>query len=326
MKYIIAVDGNDASRHATAFVRSFVRPTDSICAFCAAKQNTPTDGIIQSAMNLFSHLPASQRSAVVEPGSDLVDGLRRASTEVDVVVCGSRGHNQLKRSILGSVSTEIVAGQTVGATLVVHQPPLDYGQSYLLCVDGSDYSRRAAQVLTQILQPEDVVVIWYGFIPPALLVLRDDQLIRNANYGTVWEGMEKRGIYFVEEAVQTLIDSKTIHPQNIFSKVDACADPKSDVIAFADINNIKTLVVGAKYLQVGPARRPALSSFVSHLIHNATKHAVLVVKGMGSGDPLNRSSSSDYFGSPERGASDYAPSPSRTVSCPTTPNHEGEAP
>jgi nucleotide-binding universal stress UspA family protein len=58
-------------------------------------------------------------------------------------------------------------------------------------------------------------------------------------------------------------------------KIEGSNEPRDAAIEFADTNHLKTIVCGSRGL--GAIQRLVFGSFSTHMMHNATQHAVLVV-------------------------------------------------
>eukprot|EP01012_Entosiphon_sulcatum_P056610 TRINITY_DN80306_c0_g1_i1.p2 TRINITY_DN80306_c0_g1~~TRINITY_DN80306_c0_g1_i1.p2 ORF type:complete len:273 (+),score=45.44 TRINITY_DN80306_c0_g1_i1:32-850(+) len=271
MKFLVAVDGSEHSQNAVAYAKTLVRTGDTVVAYTSAKAGT--DGtLLATTLTQFSVSDEAKLSH--KDDGDPREGIPEIAKvhDVDIIVLGSRGLGAIRRSILGSVSTTVVHSAE-RSCLVVHHPQLEGAQSYQLCIDGSPASKKATELLLQLLNPEDLVVVWYGYIPPPLMITAGTAVCRNPNYETETATIRSAASDAVEEICAIL--APKLNPEHLVRRIIACNDPRDDAVAFADLNNIKCLVCGTR--NMGALKRLALGSFSTHLIQNALKHAVLVV-------------------------------------------------
>jgi nucleotide-binding universal stress UspA family protein len=278
MKYLVAVDPSEHALNAAEFVRQFSRQGDHVVLYTAGK-GTSVDGTdaAECGRTFATKLGEPSVKVVVETKTDPRDGIVNFSrtNDVDMIIVGSRGNGILKRTVLGSVSTDVLHNSDV-PVMVVHHPQLSGVQSYLVCVDGSESSHRSLQFVGRLATAECHVVLYAAFVPPAVMIAAGNVVARNPNYDYELRSLHDNCLKLLDDAKQVLKTSAPhLKSDNIIEKIDAAFEPRQAVIDFADRNNIKVLVCGTR--GHGSMKRLVFGSFSSHLIHDATKHAVLVI-------------------------------------------------
>eukprot|EP00906_Rhabdomonas_costata_P010909 RCo015348 len=275
MKFLVGVDGSEHAIGATLYLKTLLRPSDEVVVYTASKTGSVDPAVTAKAKSVFADTGAQlevQEDSKVDPREGIRDCASKKN--VDIVVVGSRGQGVLKRAFLGSVSSDVA--QTQGrSVLIVHRPELERNRTFMICADGSETILRATRMLTNILKPDDHVVIYTGFIPPPLMVATGRVVLRNPQYEQELLEAQERALGCVDEVRQALLEATVLPANNIATKVEGSNEPRDAAIEFADTNHLQTIVCGSRGL--GTIRRLLFGSFSTHLIHNATKHAVLVV-------------------------------------------------
>eukprot|EP01012_Entosiphon_sulcatum_P068785 TRINITY_DN991_c0_g1_i1.p2 TRINITY_DN991_c0_g1~~TRINITY_DN991_c0_g1_i1.p2 ORF type:complete len:277 (+),score=69.17 TRINITY_DN991_c0_g1_i1:48-878(+) len=275
MKYLVAVDGSEHSEYAVQFLRQLLRPDDTVAVYTSGKPGHVDTGAVDKAIRTFDKLPEDHKKGHLDT-KDPREGIVATANEhdIDIIVCGSRGNSALKRSVLGSVSTDVMHN-CERPVLVVHHLQLEGDRSWMLCVDGSEYGRKAAQLLSRLVQEGDQVVLWYGFTPPPLMVPAGRIIVKNPNFEEELRELEKAAHEATTAVKEILLRDGVLKPENIFVKLEACTEHRDAALEFADANGIKCLVCGTRGL--GTVKRVVFGSFSTYLVQHATKHAVLVV-------------------------------------------------
>eukprot|EP01012_Entosiphon_sulcatum_P066220 TRINITY_DN95341_c0_g1_i1.p1 TRINITY_DN95341_c0_g1~~TRINITY_DN95341_c0_g1_i1.p1 ORF type:complete len:275 (+),score=42.69 TRINITY_DN95341_c0_g1_i1:26-826(+) len=266
MRFLLAVDGSESSAHATEFVNSLVRPGDFVIVYTS--RPVPGSTVLEAGVAQVK-LPAAEKSGhadVHDPREGVVQMASEA--ECDLVVCGSRGHGLLKRSLLGSVSSSIVSN-CQRPVLVVHGPLLESQNTWLLCADATEGTKHAATLLAKIAQPADEIVLWHGVVPPPLV---------SADQGFAWQELlqatEAEAARTLQSVREVLV-AGGVAAEQISTKVEAAAEPRDAALDFAEAKNVKAIVCGSRGL--GAVQRFVFGSFSSYLAQHA-KQAVLVVR------------------------------------------------
>jgi nucleotide-binding universal stress UspA family protein len=277
MKALLAVDGTPASSHAADFLVHFMKQGDRVVVYHAAKSDEEdylTRGI---ALKCSKAVGEEGVFAVTEYSKNVVQGILTTAKreEVDLIVLGSHEKGAIKRAFLGSKSTDIMhlAHRPV---LIVHQPPREERNSFLLCYDGTDSSKAALDFLAKFARNGDLVSIFCSFIPPPLTVAAGNVAMRNPTYFSDLKEMTDRATLLLRDAKHRFrAHAPQMAEADIHLHVAASEDPEREAVRYADQNNFKTLVCGTH--GHGAAHRLLLGSFSDDLIHEAHNHAVLVV-------------------------------------------------
>eukprot|EP00999_Lentomonas_sp_LEN2_P000099 NODE_1096_length_1016_cov_67.953881_g1051_i0.p1 GENE.NODE_1096_length_1016_cov_67.953881_g1051_i0~~NODE_1096_length_1016_cov_67.953881_g1051_i0.p1 ORF type:complete len:307 (+),score=87.01 NODE_1096_length_1016_cov_67.953881_g1051_i0:86-922(+) len=277
MKYLVAVDGSEASQHAIDYAAQLVKGEDSVWFYTSSKTGQVDDSpLAKGKAALSGKIPDTNVDGVGEAKTDPREGIVNFAKAkgVDAIIMGSRGQGIVKRALLGSVSTDVLHNSEI-PVVVVHHPQAEGANSWLVSVDGSECSNRSLEFAAKMMQSTCHVVLYSSFIPPPVMIAAGNVVARNPNYDSELKQCTQAAIELLNAAKAKLVATGAVPADNILEKVDAAFEPRQAVIDFASNNNIKTIVCGSR--GHGAVKRFVFGSFSSHLIHEAGKHAILVV-------------------------------------------------
>jgi nucleotide-binding universal stress UspA family protein len=176
---LAATDGSHPARAAVAAAVGFPWPTGASGHGILARARLPrrgwprsvTSAIDQSELRaalaarraLRRRWPDAEVAVVDRPA---VDGILAEATRLRarVVVVGARGHGALSRLVLGSVSLGVVRRARVPVLVV--KRPLSVTR-FVIGVDGSAHSRRAAELVADFAAPDGGAVTLVAVLEPA---------------------------------------------------------------------------------------------------------------------------------------------------------------
>ena len=149
---------------------------------------------------------------------------------------------------------------TPGTSLVVVPPgwTMDdgHGQHLMVCVDGSAASRTAVRKLTQVLQPQDHVVLFSAYAPPPGEAFAQ-QLRRNLSQCKEW----------TQDCLQLLNEAAIIPTSHIVIQVHCSDHPAESCLRFAAQLGVSTIVCGTGgSLQLGSFNRWTLQGTVDQAV------------------------------------------------------------
>eukprot|EP00999_Lentomonas_sp_LEN2_P003141 NODE_990_length_1073_cov_60.719873_g946_i0.p1 GENE.NODE_990_length_1073_cov_60.719873_g946_i0~~NODE_990_length_1073_cov_60.719873_g946_i0.p1 ORF type:complete len:277 (+),score=60.47 NODE_990_length_1073_cov_60.719873_g946_i0:92-922(+) len=275
MKYLVAVDGSEHSGHAVDYLKGLAKADDSIVVYACSKQANFDGASAGPAVESLKAV-AANTSLIAEGGTDPREGILACAKKesVQLIVTGSRGQGMIKRALLGSVSTDILHNSDI-PVVVVHHPPYEGTNSWVIAVDGSDECKKALNFTKQLLKPEDHVVLYAAFVPPPLMISTGRLVRRNPHYEAALKEETETAEKVLKYAKELLLTDSSFPEGNVVMRGEAAFEPREAVIEFANKNAIRTVVCGTRGM--GSVKRAVFGSFSSHLIHCAEKHAVLVV-------------------------------------------------
>jgi nucleotide-binding universal stress UspA family protein len=128
--------------------------------------------LLEQAEEVLSAAGLSNIQKIIEPTTDP----RKAITEIaeakfaQCVIMGTRGLSAMKRYMMGSTS-EFVLHHVHDAVCIVHNwQPVGDRLNYMVCVDGSAHSQRAANRVASMVRSGDSVTLFHAFpAPPKIL-------------------------------------------------------------------------------------------------------------------------------------------------------------
>lgn len=278
MRYLLAVDGSEHATQATSFLRRVLRPCDFVVVYTAGKPGAVNGRLVEQALASFENLPEENKAGHIDTAKEAREGIVQVAKEkeVDVVVCGSRGVGMLRRNLLGSVSNSVLH-ESEKNVLVVHRGlPAEGTPKWMVCVDGSAHSKRAVHLLARLAANTDHILLWAALIPPTPYVAPPGQVaLCNPQYDTQLKEFERAAATAIHDA-RAILEQEGFHHDRIVGKIELCTDPRDAALDFADANGAHCIVCGCRGM--GTVARLVFGSFSSHLVQNAEKHAVLVVR------------------------------------------------
>eukprot|EP00667_Euglena_gracilis_P014405 EG_transcript_14919 len=198
------------------------------------------------------------------------------SLGVDIVVCASNNDTPfLMRSFTWSTSDYALHHCPNHAVLIIHKLQMERECRYLLCIDGSEQSHRAAELLSRLVTAEDVVAVYAAYEPPPVMIAAGRSLMKNLRYEAECQELHTLAMHQIATAKAILEQNNPGLRLNVRGFVEASKSPCKAAIEFAASNNIQIIVCGSRGLST--TQRMVLGSFSTYLAGHATQHAVMVV-------------------------------------------------
>jgi nucleotide-binding universal stress UspA family protein len=274
MRILLATDGSEYSENAAKFLtRINWSSQDSILVFHAIyalpfpedlkfhfdtlkslkKQIAPK--ILDSAVNILKPVQAGISVEISEfaPGECTPDEciMKAArSSNADLIAMGARGIKGITSAFLGSVTRLVATHSPLPVLAVKGDEKRSPGpMKILLAVDGSVYSRAAAEFLSSIPFPNDaqvtiLQVITSGFsdMPERFTMEINDQIKETVASARTREFAESERIL---EEVRKLLHKK-FSAVSVLSKV---GDPSTEIVSSATSRNMDIIAVGCRGLR-----------------------------------------------------------------------------
>jgi nucleotide-binding universal stress UspA family protein len=147
----------------------------------------------------------------------------------------------------------------------------------LVCANGSEQSQRAAAFVGKLIKSGDSITIYAGFVlPPLTMAHRNGEKSYELEMQACTEKAKTYVLVAKEILLQNCNGNLIDNDDNIREFIEGSNDPRTAVIAFAGKMGCHTIACGSRGL--GIVKGALLGSFSTHLVQNATHHAVLVVQ------------------------------------------------
>jgi nucleotide-binding universal stress UspA family protein len=292
MRVLLATDGSRSASAAATFVAERRWPDDTRIEVLGVMDAvtllpplfTPTPGDVQpledalqdqlstvtrdTAAYLEAHgLQARATVLTGRPVDTIID--EAVASAADLVVCGSRGHGELRSLVLGSVSAG-VAEHAPCPVLVVRETRL--GRA-LLADDGSDAATAAEAALSTwpMFEHVPIDVITVAYLPP----LRSTFGMFPAVMGTASYDDGLRDVRRHAEAINDAAVARLTAAGRRADRIVREGDPAEVIVSQADALSADLVIVGAD--QRSGLERLALGS-VTHAVLMHAHPSVLVVR------------------------------------------------
>lgn len=283
MKYCLAYDGTPGSQVALDHLVTMLRTTDTLTLYSSVKKSkTDAKTIVrkeeaqrqqEQALATLSHsaLPKENVTCTVRTTAEVrEDILKYVEEEVphDVVVLGSRGLGAIQRALHGSVSSYVLNAARKVAVLIVPNRVLSDKGVYLLYADGSPASKQAAEVVGQIMKPDDLlhIVCLYERLDAEVLEGPEGNLVVQA-YEQQRNSSKLRAEAVVREAAELVKKSPTVTCTNLTASVVETRDVKEGIVQYAkDKARFTTIVMGSRGL--GTFARVCIGSNTNHALYH----------------------------------------------------------
>eukprot|EP00668_Euglena_longa_P014338 GGOE01018322.1.p1 GENE.GGOE01018322.1~~GGOE01018322.1.p1 ORF type:complete len:283 (-),score=76.67 GGOE01018322.1:209-1057(-) len=198
------------------------------------------------------------------------------SLGVDIVVCAANDDaSLLMRSLRWGTSEYALYNCPNQAVLIIHKLRLERECRYLLCVDGSQQCRRAAELLSRLAMPEDFVAVYSAYDPPTRMAVAGRTLMKNPRHEAECQERHALALHHANAAQALLERNAPGLPLEVQCFVEASEDPSKSAVDFAASHGIHIIVCGSRGL--GTIRRLVFSSFSTHVAVHAKEHTVMVV-------------------------------------------------
>eukprot|EP00667_Euglena_gracilis_P005196 EG_transcript_5223 len=285
--FVLCLDSSDHSTRAAGFLALQARRDDTVHIYTAGPHTT----CLQRAKALFANMDEFHVSYQTdEPSqSSAVVGIMGFAERVqgDVVVLGSRGQTSaLRKMFMGSVSTAVVQHCLRGtlSAWVIHQPPVCWPPSYLLCIDGSEAARRATDILVRLLTDEARVLIYSAYNQrhrgPAFTVPAQVEAgAPGAGGEAARDAPRLASLRWCLDANRRFLDAGVLcTASRIVQPARSLQHAAQLCIRLAEAERVGTIVCGFHgHLRAQRGTAPYLGSFASHILNDAVSSSVLLV-------------------------------------------------
>ena len=266
MKILLPTDGSEYSEAAAKFLRRLDLSQDDEITVLHAISDDPfqdtedyyyskikeikqsiAPGILESAMSVLKPIPAKLTPLLMNghPDRCIVD--TAAGSDVDLIVMGPKRLKGIKSRIVGSVTKSVSV--TSPKPVLVIKPA--QGESsgrirILFATDGSDYSRKAGEILNLMPFHPDTEVTVLHVVTPAFYDI-PDKFMERIDAG-VREDMEKYGSMEQEES-QDVIAQTSEYLGSRFShiyKLIRTGEPSDEILNAANELGADIIALGSK--------------------------------------------------------------------------------
>lgn len=266
MKILLPTDGSEYSEAAAKFLKGLsLSPNDEITVLHAINDDPFQDKedyyyarikeikeliapkILDSIRNILKSVPAKINTALVNGYPDKCIVEAAVGSNVDIIVMGPKRLKGIKSRIVGSV-TKSVSISSPKPVLII-KPPQGESLNHmkiLFATDGSDYARKAGEIITLIPFPADTEVTVLHVITPAFYDVPDKFVTKiDAEFR---EDVKRYSSAALQESQQTIAQT-TEYLANRFSNIGTLTrvgDPSDEILHTASELNTDIIVVGSK--------------------------------------------------------------------------------
>jgi nucleotide-binding universal stress UspA family protein len=296
--YVIAIDGSKYSKAVLELTAKMVKPIDFVYlyhVFVKVPFVKPSEQQERRAHEMLDQAGAVlegkvQMEKVVEVSSDP----RKAICEfaerkmAKCVFMGTRGLGGLQRLMMGSTS-EYVLHHSDDAVCIVHSEPTGDNINYMVCVDGSAHSQRAANWVANMARGRDQVTLLHAFQAPSRYLenvfLPDPDAIvvpsniENPNYEQELEAAEARAATLLNAVKHNFAAALEENPEksaiHVRTASQASIDVRDSIMRKMKEFNADIIVMGSR--GENNFAKMVFGSVSSYVVRNVESHAVMVV-------------------------------------------------
>jgi len=294
MKILLPTDGSEYSETAAEFLTGLdLSHNDEITILHVIKDDPFEDNadyhyakireirtlvapnMLNSVMNILKSVPAKLNTVLMDgyPDKCIVD--KAVDSNVDIIVMGPKRLKGIRSRIVGSV-TKSVSVMSPKPVLIVKPSRVEspHKMKILFATDGSDYARKAGEIITLIPFPDDVEITVLNVITPAFYDI-PDKFMTNVD-ARFREDIKKYSSAELQES-EKIIEQTTKHLGNKFSNIDKLTkvgDPSDEILHTANELNTDIIVVGSK----GMGGFTGIVGSISRYILSVAECSVLIGK------------------------------------------------
>jgi len=288
-KILLAVDGSEHSHAATIFVRNLPFSASPEIHSVAVLPNFQDfqRPVLETALKQTRHL-LEERNLNVDtrllrghPASEIIEYANQLNPTL--IVMGAKGLRSTLGILLGGVAQQVV--EHANWPVLIVRFPVDKVQRILFVTDGSIYSQRAAEFLTEFPPPTDVLVHVLHVLPPPPVA---EIFAKSGYYGVstinnppIVQDIEETFAYQMKEeedqGKKILDDAIRMMRSSEFriNKVLLRGDAATEIMDYIKEKDIDLIIAGSRGL--GQVRGWLLGSVSRKLVHY-TDCSVLIVK------------------------------------------------
>jgi nucleotide-binding universal stress UspA family protein len=266
MKILLPTDGSEYSETAAQFLKRLnLSPNDEITILHVISDDPFQDSedyyyarrkeikqliatkILDSATNILKSVPAKINTVLMNGYPDKCIIEAAVDSNTDIIVMGPKRLKGIKSRIVGSVtkSVSIISPKPV---LVIKPPQGESSNTIkiLFTTDGSDYARKAGEILTLMPFHDNTEITILHVVTPAFYDIPDKFMTKID--ASVREDLRRYSSVELE-ASQKIIAQTTEYLSNRFSNIDKLTkigDPSDEILHTANELKVDIIVVGSK--------------------------------------------------------------------------------
>jgi len=266
MKILLPTDGSEYSEAAAQFLKRLnLSPNDEITILHVISDDPFQDSedyyyarrkeikqliapkILDSATNILKSVPAKINTVLMNGYPDKCIIEAAVDSNTDIIVMGPKRLKGIKSRIVGSVtkSVSIISPKPV---LVIKPPQGESSNTIkiLFTTDGSDYARKAGEILTLMPFHDNTEITILHVIIPAFYDIPDKFMTKID--ASVREDLRRYSSVELE-ASQKIIAQTSEYLSNRFSNIDKLTkigDPSDEILHTANELKVDIIVVGSK--------------------------------------------------------------------------------
>jgi len=266
MKILLPTDGSEYSEAAAQFLKRLnLSPNDEITILHVISDDHFQDSedyyyarrkeikqqiapkILDSATNILKSVPAKINTVLMNGYPDKCIIEAAVDSNTDIIVMGPKRLKGIKSRIVGSVtkSVSIISPKPI---LVIKPPQGESSNTIkiLFTTDGSDYARKAGEILTLMPFHDNTGITILHVVTPAFYDIPDKFMTKID--ASVQEDLRRYSSVELE-ASQKIIAQTTEYLSNRFSNIDKLTkigDPSDEILHTAKELEVDIIVVGSK--------------------------------------------------------------------------------
>jgi nucleotide-binding universal stress UspA family protein len=266
MKILLPTDGSEYSETAAEFLKGlnlshndeitilhvinddpFQDKTDYYYARVREIKKLVAPKMLDSVMNILKSVPAKLNTALMDGYPDQCIVKKAVDSNVDIIVMGPKRLKGIRSRIVGSV-TKSVSVISPKPVLIIKpsQAESPHKIKILFATDGSDYARKAGEIITLMPFPDDTEITVLHVIIPAFYDIPD-------KFMTKVDALFRKDIKSYSSAElqesEKIIEQTTEYLGDKFSnivKLTKVGDPSDEILHTANELNTDIIVVGSK--------------------------------------------------------------------------------
>jgi nucleotide-binding universal stress UspA family protein len=231
--------------------------------------------ILESTANILKSVPAKLNTVLMNGYPDKCIVEAAVDSNVDIIVMGPKRLKGIKSRIVGSV-TKAVSIISPKPVLIIKpsQGEASSKMKVLFTTDGSDYTKKAGEIITLMPFPDDTEITVLHVITPAFYDIPDKFMTKiDTSFS---EDVKRYNSAELQES-ERIIAQTTEYLGNKFSniaKLTKVGEPSDEILQTANELNIDIIVVGSK----GMGGFRGIVGSISRYILSVAECSVLISK------------------------------------------------
>jgi nucleotide-binding universal stress UspA family protein len=231
--------------------------------------------MLDSVTNILKSVPAKLKTALMDGYPDKCIVEKAVDSNVDIIVMGPKRLKGIRSHIVGSV-TKSVSVISPKPVLIIKpsQAESSHKMKILFATDGSDYTKKAGEIITLIPFPDNTEITVLHVITPAFYDMPDKFMTK---IDASFREDVKRYISAELQESEKIIEQTTEYLGNKFSNIDKLTkvgEPSDEILYTANELNTDIIVVGSK----GMGGFRGIVGSISRYILSVAECSVLVGK------------------------------------------------